>query len=42
MHLLMFTQTNWHILQLALCGGGGCGVLIIVETLHYHSLLHLL
>ena len=24
-HLLMCTQTNMHILQLALCGGGGCG-----------------
>ena len=27
--LLICTQTNMHILQLALCGGGGCGCIVM-------------
>ena len=29
-YLLMCTQANRHILQLALCGGGGCGFIFYV------------
>ena len=32
MHLLMCTQMNMHTLQLALCGGGGCGIQIDINT----------
>ena len=36
----MCTQTNRHTLQLALCGGGGCGgifmwwLYVVVEAVH--------
>ena len=46
----MYAQTNRHTLQLALCGGGGCGGIIIYYIfiylqlalyLHYHGKLQL-
>ena len=42
----MCAQTNRHTLQLALCGGGGCGgityyITLYYINLHYHGILQL-